>query len=58
LVIVTTEGNLQTPAENDGHNRRVNLIERQRDPQRERSGLDRAVADTAERRLSSLLPVE
>ena len=35
-------------AEHDGRNGRVNLIERQRDPKRERSGLDRATADTAD----------
>jgi hypothetical protein len=31
--------------ENGGHSRRVNLIERQRDPQRERSGHDRATTE-------------
>ena len=39
-------------------NRRVNLIERQRDPQRERSGHHRAVTDTSDRRRSSLLAAE
>jgi hypothetical protein len=42
----------------DGHNRRVNLIERQRDPQRERSGLHRATLDTVDPQRSSLLAVE
>jgi hypothetical protein len=45
------------PGENDDPNRRMNLIERQRDPQRERSGHRRAPAETTDPRRSSLLPV-
>lgn len=45
LVIVTATGSLRRAGENDDHNRRVSLIERQRDPERERSGHCRAAAD-------------
>ena len=58
VVMVTTTGYLHTPGDSDDHNRRVNLIEPQRDPQPERSGHTRATADMPDRRLSSLLAVE
>jgi hypothetical protein len=48
---------IQYAGEDDDHNRRANLIERQRDPQRERSGHHRATANKADLQLSSLLLV-
>jgi hypothetical protein len=44
--------------EDGGYEGRVNLIERQRDPQRERSGHHRATPDTADLVRSSLLAAE